>query len=147
MSNGAYWNNVVGSLKLTLPVQTLLVQGSSESECREIFEREMKARFAPKLNKLQQELYGNRGFTNDTLKGIVANNRGTGKTTAHAMKQIAEAIENPGKEIELHRDDLDRRYGWATGEYITNTVKPMIEKLGLKFMTIDNVRQTIKFEV
>jgi hypothetical protein len=125
---------------------TIELTGSSEEEMRKSFDVAMREVF-PKLNKMQEYLYDSRvhAFTREMLKDIVKNNRGMGKTTAHAMKQIAEAIQNPSKEIALFNDENSTT---AAGRfYINDVVKPIIEKLGLKFMVIYQNRQTLKFDV
>jgi hypothetical protein len=126
---------------------TLELTGSSEEEMRKSFDAAMLEMF-PKLNKMQEYLYYSRvhAFTREMLKDIVKNNRGMGKTTAHAMKQIAEAIQHPGKEIKLCNDEFASIHA-TTKVYINDVVKPMIEKLGLKFMVINENRQTLKFDV
>lgn len=125
---------------------TIELTGSSEEEMRKSFDAAMLEMF-PKLNKMQEYLYDSRvhAFTREMLKDIVKNNRGMGKTTAHAMKQIAEAIQNPGKEVKLFNDESPSIA--AASFYINDVVKPMIEKLGLKFMVISDTKQTLKFDV
>jgi hypothetical protein len=128
------------------PIYTVTIEGFTQAHLRKAFEDAMNSEF-PKLNKLQEHLYGSQAhsFTREMLKDIVDNNRGMGKTTAHAMKQIAEAIQNPGKEIILFNDENSTT---AAGRfYINDVVKPMIEKLGLKFMVISDTKQTLKFDV
>lgn len=135
----------VGLLSNVCAGNSFTVYGRNEKELREEFEKLIEQRFTPKLNKLQQELYGDRHFGKEMIKDIVENKRGCGKTTAHAMKQIAEAIQNPGKAINLHNDEINTVP--ANRIYINDVVRPMIEKLGLKFMVIRQVEQTLTFEV
>lgn len=126
----------------------LSIHGCTEEELRKSFESAMEA-FKPKLNKLQEHLYGQRvyNFTPEILKGIVDNKRGTGKTTAQAMKQIAEAIQNPGKEIKLVDDDGRDSGAGLAGKQYRDVVQEIITKLDLKFMVIKQTQHTLKFDI
>lgn len=122
------------------------ISGENEEQLREMFESCMERMFKPQLNKLQQQLYGDRNLDRKTLQNIVENNRGMGKTTAHAMKQIADAIQNPGKPVYLFNDENSCSFA-ASRLYIRDVVMPMIEKLGLQFMVIRHHDNTLTFEV
>lgn len=120
---------------------------TNEAEMRASLEEFFEKSFAPKPNKIQKYVYGEDRLKNmdrNILKDIVDNNRGMGNTTAHAMKQVAEAIQNPGKAIKLvsdHGEGNPRLAGYL------NVVQELIIKLDLKFMVIRAAQQTLTFEV
>lgn len=127
--------------------QPISIYGCSEAEYRAEFEKVMQEKYAPKLNKMQAHVYAGLTFDIATVKNIVENNRGMGKTTAHAMKQIAEAIQNPNVPIKLKSDHGGGLIGYRiTGGY-KDVVANIIKKLGLQFMEFDDVHQTLTFKV
>jgi hypothetical protein len=143
-----YINGQLTTINYSKPYDVLLLQAHTESEFREIFEREMKARFDPKLNKMQEWLYGDRikSLSRETLKDIVDSRRGMGKTTAQALKQIVEAIQNPNKPVKLLHDHGVNTSTVQQRQYRT-VVKDLLDKLDFKFMVIREHDNTLTFEV
>lgn len=123
---------------------------TNEQEMRQSMEEFFEKYFAPKPNKIQKHVYGDRllnHMTRAALKDIVDNNRGMGNTTAHAMKQIAEAIQNPGKAIKLVSDHGDNGPAYSIPGGYRDVVKGIIEKLDLKFLVIRDTQRTLTYEV
>lgn len=143
------WGMTVGSFDFTMPKQCIALTASTEAEFRNIFEKQMYEMFAPKLNKMQQYVYGERASSLDreSLKNFVENKRGMGNTTAQAMSQVVETIRNPNKPIKLVPDHGDSAAIFnAPGGY-RFVVQQIIDKLDLKFMVIRNAERTLTFEV
>lgn len=96
-----------------------------------------------KVNKLAKELYG--PYYDHYIKHT-GNFKGcTGKSTAIALKLIAEALENPGKPIAITegRGNIPEN---APGGFV-DVVEKTIEKLGLKFMHINRASKTLVYKL
>jgi hypothetical protein len=142
------WGVTTGTCKISTPSFPVLLNASTEAEFREQFEKVMTEKFAPKLNKMQTWLYGNRVYslTREQIKDIVENGRGMGNTTAQALQDILQAIKTPNKPVYLLHDHGANSSAFQRQEY-RRVVQNLIDKLEFKFMVIREHNQTLTFEV
>ena len=75
--------------------------------------------------------------------GEVDRNRCTGRTTAIALKTIAEAIRRYGHEIPVI-DHIDKP---RCHEYLFNTIRSLISQLNLKGFTLNHRTMTIRCDI
>lgn len=97
-----------------------------------------------KVNKLAKEIYGSNYET--FAKAGLTEKGCTGKTTAHALKVIAETLESPGKEIYLSEPDKHLMLIRASGGFL-GVVKHVIKTLNLRFIVINEMKMTIKYDL
>lgn len=69
------------------------------------------------------------------------NDRRTGRSTAYALRIISEAILSPGKPIRI----IDHYGTHEANRMLATMIAQMIDKLGLKYMTIRQSDLTLNF--
>lgn len=123
------------------------VEANSFDEAIQILKEQERNQLMSKASVLQLENYGYerlKALPIETLRAIVEENRGTGKTTAHALRLIAEAMSHPNEPVAIIHDHFDN---YINNRYMARLINNLIDKLGFKFLEINYASLKLVYKI